>query len=233
MPYAVALALAILLAPVQAGQVWAAPSHAESYDAELDAFIKETVEAANAYFGGATSSLGRPYRPPRLVTAGYDQRIRSVCGNSRGSDHSYCPDEETVYLDYDSDDESSFASLWDDERLFVIVLTIGHEWGHHVQRLLGRLDIFDDESLSEDEFSRRSIEVELQADCMMGAFARAYARASEWVERADLKDAIEDTHDSGLDEDTPVSERTHGTPDQRVAAFLRGYHGDGLRSCGV
>jgi predicted metalloprotease len=99
---------------------------------------------------------------------------------------------------------------------------MGHEWGHHVQHLLGVFDI-----------DTRSVEVENQADCLMGIFASAYAKSSDWVSRADLKDAIEDTRESGDDPDTPVAKRTHGTPEQRVAAFLQGYHGKRMSSCGL
>lgn len=99
---------------------------------------------------------------------------------------------------------------------------MAHEWGHHVQHLLGVFDI-----------NTRSIEVENQADCLMGIFSSSYAKSSDWVGRADLKDAIEDTRESGEDEDTPISERTHGTAQQRVDAFMKGYHGRSLRSCGL
>jgi predicted metalloprotease len=127
-----------------------------------------------------------------------------------------------LYDDNDEDEETSIVNLWDDDRSFVIVTTIAHEWGHHVQHLL---DVFD--------VNTRSVEVENQTDCLMGVFASSYAKSSDWVGRADLRDAIRDTRDAGEDPDTPTRERTHGTPDQRVEAFLRGYYGKGLTACGL
>ncbi len=188
----------------------------------LDEFVDETVAAANRFWAGLFKERGLKYRPPKVVKAHAKQRIRSKCGNSRGADHSYCSLDETVFLDMNSDEDDAFETLWDDDRAFVIVTTIGHEWGHHVQTLLGVFDI--------DE---RPVEIENQADCLMGVFARSYAKSSDWVSRADLRDAIEDTRESGDDPDTSASERTHGTPDERVDAFLRGYRGRSLAACGL
>ena len=100
--------------------------------------------------------------------------------------------------------------------------TVGHEWGHHVQHLLGIFDI-----------DTRPVEVENQADCLMGIFSNEYAKTSDWVGRADFRDAIRDTRESGDDPDTPTAERTHGTPEQRVEAFLRGYRAKSLAACGI
>jgi uncharacterized protein len=188
----------------------------------LDDFVEEIEAASNAFWADILKARGASYRPPKLVKAGSDQRIRSECGTSRGAEHSYCADDETVFLDWDSDEETSIVNLWDDDRSFVIVTTMAHEWGHHVQHLLGVFDI-----------DTRSVEIENQADCLMGIFASSYAKSSDWVGRADLKDAIEDTRESGDDPDTPRAERTHGTPEQRVEAFLKGYHGKSMRSCGL
>jgi len=191
-------------------------------DDSLEEFIDETVDAANHFWAGVFKERGKVYRAPKVVKAWSDQTIRSKCGKSKGSEHAYCAEEETVYFDMDSDDVDAFETLWDDDRAFVIVTTVGHEWGHHIQRLLGVFDI-----------DTRSVEVENQADCLMGVFSNVYARTSDWVGRADLKDAIEDTRESGDDPDTPMAERTHGTPDQRVEAFMRGYRAKSVAVCGI
>jgi uncharacterized protein len=191
-------------------------------DDSLDAFVDEVEEASNAFWADILKARGRPYRAPKLMKAASDQRVRSTCGNTRGAEHSYCADDETVFLDWDSDDETSIVNLWDDDRSFLIVTTMAHEWGHHVQHLLGVFDI-----------DTRSVEVENQADCLMGIFASSYAKSSDWVSRSDLRDAIRDTRESGDDPDTPTAKRTHGMSEQRVEAFLKGYHGKSLSSCGL
>ena len=194
---------------------------------ELDAFVEEVVTAANEFWDASFKQMGRRYSPPKLVEASVDDRIRSKCGNSRGADHSYCPAERTVYVDYDSDDIDSFVSRWDEDQSLVIVATIGHEWGHHVQELLG---LFPDD---EDDDVEHGIQVELQADCLMGAFIRSYARAVDWVARSDIRDVIQSTGEVGDDPDLPRREMTHGTPDERVAAFQTGYQSGDVRACGI
>ena len=67
----------------------------------------------------------------------------------------------------------------------------------------------------------------------MGMFIASYNQLSDWVTRADMRDAIEDTRDSGDDPETPAVERTHGTSEERVEAFMRGYRGKTLVSCGI
>lgn len=206
--------------------VWASSLAADNDEEEdeqsLDAFVDEMADLSNTFWAARLREIGKPYRAPKIVKARATQRITSQCGNSRGSEHSYCGTDETVFFDWDSDEETSFETLWDDDRSLVIVTTVAHEWGHHVQQLLGIFDIDD-----------RSVQVENQADCLMGIFIASYEKSSDWVTRADMRDAIEDTRDAGDDPETPLVERTHGTPDERVEAFMRGYQGKTLANCGI
>jgi predicted metalloprotease len=191
----------------------------------VDELVDEVADAANELWDAVFKERGKRFIAPRLVKASADEKIRSKCGNSRRASYSYCPADRAVYLDWDSDDETSIVNLWGDDRSFVIVTTMGHEWGHHVQNQLGVFDVPDAAS--------KSVQFENQADCLMGIFANNYAKTSDWVTRADFRDAIADTVESGDDPDTPMSERTHGTPDQRVEAFLRGYWAKSLSACGL
>jgi predicted metalloprotease len=93
-------------------------------DDSLDEFVDEVEEAANELWADVFKARGRSYRPPKLVKAASDERVRSKCGNARGAEHSYCATDETVFLDWDSDDETSIVNLWDDDRSFVIVTTM-------------------------------------------------------------------------------------------------------------
>jgi uncharacterized protein len=205
----------------------ALPAAAQAIDEEgdtLDAFVDELVAASNAFWREIVQSRGKTWRDPKIVRARSDERVRSKCGNSTGASHSYCPADETIFFDWDGGDEDSFEALWDDERYFVIVTTVGHEYAHHVQELLG---------IFENDTSETSVKVELQADCLMGVFANVYRKSTDWVTRDDLKDAIEDTHEAGDDEDSPPSAMTHGTPEQRVEAYLRGFQANNVAACGI
>lgn len=212
------------LATPPASMAMAAPLAGDNDEQSLDEFVDETIALSNAFWAERFREIGKPYRAPKVVKAHDGQRITSQCGNSRGSEHSYCGWDETVFLnwDMDTDNDISFESLWDDDRSLVIVTSIAHEWGHHVQQLLGIFNISD-----------QSVATENQADCLMGVFIASYNQSSDWVTRSDMRDAIEDSRDSGDDPETPVTERSHGTPEERVEAFMRGYRGKTMASCGI
>ena len=135
----------------------------EDDEQSLDEFVDETIALSNAFWAERFREIGKPYRAPKVVNAHEGQRITSQCGNSRGSEHSYCGRDETVFLnwDWDTDNDISFETLWADDRSLVIVTTVGHEWGHHVQQLLGIFNIDD-----------QSVATENQADCLMGDLHR-------------------------------------------------------------
>lgn len=213
------IALLVLALMASVNPVW---SQDEEDEDDLESYVEEVVAAADEFWRDQARRLGFRYTTPEVRSVAHDERVRSQCGRSRGTNHSYCPAESIIYLDYDADDES-LEDLWENEKPFVIVTIVGHEWGHHIQNILG---IFDDAS-------KTSVDFELQADCLMGVFTRAYQRDSDWVERRDVRDAILSTTESGDDEDTPRSEMTHGTADQRLAAFFRGYRSGTVQNCGI
>jgi predicted metalloprotease len=93
-------------------------------DDSLDQFVDETIDAANDFWAGVLKERGKAYRAPAVIKAYSSQRIRSKCGKSRGAEHSYCAEDETVFLDMDSDDPDAFETLWDEDRSFIIVTTM-------------------------------------------------------------------------------------------------------------
>jgi predicted metalloprotease len=232
MPRLLTLLLALVLtigvlpgaspSPVAAGDN---ESEEEEEEQSLDAFVSESAIALNTYWGGLFQAAGLEYAAPAMVVAGSTERVRSLCGRSRGVSHSYCPAERTVYLDYDSEEGWSLESLWDDDRALAMVWIMAHEWGHHIQNLLG---LYADDQAN----PRSSTSIELQADCLAGLFVRTYGRAVEWVADADLEDTAELVSEAG-DVGVPASQMTHGSPAQRVAAFQTGYGARGLAACGL
>jgi predicted metalloprotease len=101
---------------------------------------------------------------------------------------------------------------------FAFIVILAHEWGHAVQNRLGLT-------------RGRTIERELQADCLAGAFARA-AREARLLDPGDLEEAtfafLMARDKIGTNPNDPYA---HGSGDQRVRAFSRGLDG-GARACG-
>jgi uncharacterized protein len=123
--------------------------------------------------------MGRKYQEPKLVL--FTDLIQSGCGFARGATGPfYCPQDWRVYVDL------GFYRLLQ-ERLgaggdFAEAYVIAHEVGHHVQNLLGITDRVQAarRRVSEAEYNRLSVRLELQADFLAGVWAR-YADGSNML----------------------------------------------------
>jgi predicted metalloprotease len=124
----------------------------------------------------------------------------------------YCSLDETVYWPVDSG--KTVAEYGD----FAVALTAAHEVGHHVQSELGIL-----EAANTGQLDTLSLQTELQADCFAGVWGYS-AYYKDLVESGDLEEAMRFLPDIG---DAPEQPRggpgAHGTPEERVEAFLTGY----------
>lgn len=128
----------------------------------------------------------------------------------------YCGLNQTVYFDLES--EASDAQVGG---IASPIYTIGHESGHDVQMQLG---IMISDTLS--------VEKELEADCMAGAFMaweieKGAMTEEDFFVNLDLVEALGDP--AG----TPATHpQAHGMGSQRVSMVLRGYY-NGVDACGT
>ena len=173
--------------------------------------------------------MGREYQEPRLVL--FTDMIQSGCGFASGATGPfYCPQDRRVYIDL-----GFFRQL--QERLgaggdFAEAYVIAHEVGHHVQKLLGITDRVEAarRRVSEAESNRLSVRLELQADFLAGVWARYADRVKHVVEAGDIEEAIRAANAVGDDRLQSRSRGyvvpdsfTHGSSEQRVRWFRRGY----------
>jgi uncharacterized protein len=173
--------------------------------------------------------MGREYQEPKLVL--FTDLIQSGCGFARGATGPfYCPQDWRVYVDL------GFYRLLQ-ERLgaggdFAEAYVIAHEVGHHVQNLLGITDRVQAarRRVSEAEYNRLSVRLELQADFLAGVWARYADRAKHVVEAGDIEEAMRAASAVGDDRLQYRSRGyvvpdsfTHGTSEQRIRWFRRGY----------
>jgi uncharacterized protein len=179
--------------------------------------------------------MGRQYEEPKLVL--FTDLIQSGCGFASGATGPfYCPEDRRVYIDL------GFYRLFQ-ERLgaggdFAQAYVIAHEVGHHVQNLLGITDRVQAarRRLSESEYNRLSVRLELQADFLAGVWARYADRIKHVVEAGDIEEAIRAASAVGDDRLQYRSRGyvvpdsfTHGSSEQRVRWFRRGYETGDLR----
>ena len=179
--------------------------------------------------------MGRQYEEPKLVL--FTDQTRSGCGFASGaSGPFYCPEDRRVYIDL------GFYRLLQ-ERLgaggdFAQAYVIAHEVGHHVQNLLGISDHVQAARgrVSESEYNRLSVRLELQADFLAGVWARYADRVKRVVEAGDIEEAMRAASAVGDDRLQRRSRGyvvpdsfTHGTSEQRVRWFRRGYETGDIR----
>jgi predicted metalloprotease len=165
------------------------------------------------------------YRNARMEV--FRGSIKSACGAATTAvGPFYCPMDHKVYIDLSFYEElrKKFGAPGDFAQAYVIA----HEVGHHVQNQRGLLG----------RGSPDSIHVELQADCLAGAWARD-ADKRGLVEAGEVDQALNAAAQIG---DDAIQRRTtghvrpetftHGTSAQRTAAFRQGLQG-GPEACGV
>ena len=165
------------------------------------------------------------YRDARLVV--FRGATRSACGTATEAvGPFYCPRDREVYIDLAFYDElrRKFGAPGDFAQAYVIA----HEIGHSVQDQLGLLHDQRD----------RSVEIELQADCLAGAWAKDAERRGE-LEQGELDEALNAATQIG---DDMIQKReqgyvqpetfTHGSSAQRRGSFRKGYDG-GPQACGI
>jgi uncharacterized protein len=173
--------------------------------------------------------MGREYEEPKLVL--FTDVIQSGCGFASGATGPfYCPEDRRVYIDlgFLRELQGRLGAGGD----FAEAYVVAHEVGHHVQNLLGITDRVQAarRRLGEAEFNRLSVRLELQADFLAGVWARYADRVKHVVEAGDIEEALRAASAVGDDRLQYRSRGyvvpdsfTHGTSEQRVRWFRRGY----------
>jgi len=176
-----------------------------------------------------------PYHHARLVL--YRDSFPSACGRaSMATGPFYCPADEKVYLDLEFFNELKrrLGAPGDFAQAYVIA----HEIGHHVQKLLGtEAKIQRLRHENPGEANPLSVRLELQADCYAGVWAHS-TEQRKIVNQADVSSAMRAAAAVGDDRLQRMGRGyvnpesfTHGTSDQRVHWFRRGFDTGEISAC--
>ena len=178
---------------------------------------------------------GRTYQPPRMVL--YTDAVQSACGfSSAATGPFYCPPDQKVYIDlaFYQELQQRYQAPGD----FAMAYVIAHEVGHHVQNLLGITDQVSEirNQVSEREYNRYSVALELQADFLAGVWAHYDEKMNKVLEEGDLEEALNAASAVG---DDRIQKRTqgyivpdaftHGTSAQRQFWFSKGFQTGDLK----
>ena len=211
----------------------AAPGVDDEGRAFVEVVLADTEETWHELF----RREGSVYREPVLVL--FSGSVRSACGFAGAATGPfYCPADQQVYLDlsFFSELAQRFGAPGD----FASAYVIAHEVGHHVQTLVGTADRVREaqRDASRAEANALSVRMELQADCYAGIWGHHANLEPGFVESGDLEEALGAAAAIGDDriqrrtQGQVVPESfTHGTSEQRVRWFRRGFEAGSPGAC--
>ncbi len=191
------------------------------------------VDVISANVNDVWATKVRGYQPPRVVL--YEQGTRTGCGYGQSAmGPFYCPNDSTVYIDlgFWREMQTQLGASGSD---FAHAYVIAHEFGHHVQNVLGmsaRVRQAQQNAASEADANKYSVALELQADCYAGVWAASAATASGGKVSMDPGDLEEGLKTANAIGDDVLQKRatgrispegfTHGTSAQRAEWLRRG-----------
>ena len=204
---------------------------------QMAKFVSVVLADTEDTWTGLFKQSGSQYKVPKLVL--FRGAVQSACGQAEAAmGPFYCPGDQKVYIDlaFFDDLQRRFNAPGEFARAYVIA----HEVGHHVQNLLGIADKVDAQRkrLSEVEYNKLQVRMELQADCLAGIWAHHANRTRNILERGDVEAAMAAATAIGDDRlqqqsrgyVTPES-FTHGSSQQRVRWFRRGLDSGQIAQC--
>ena len=202
------------------------------------AFLANVLGTTEKVWTPIFQQQGATYRRPKLVI--FEGATKSACGVGQSAmGPFYCPLDQQLYVDlsFMRELQTRFRAPGDFAQAYVIA----HEVGHHVQNLSGAFKRLEQAkaSGSKAEFNRNSVAIELQADCYAGVWAN-HAGTMGRLDAGDIQEGMAAAAAVGDDRLQKQSggrvspeSFTHGSSEQRVSAFTRGYKSGDPAACAI
>lgn len=202
----------------------------QAADEERAKFVKVVLAETEDVWNKLYAEKGQQYAEPVLVL--FRDVVESACGNATAaSGPFYCPGDNKLYIDLSFYEE--LQKLTNNKGGdFAMAYVVAHEVGHHIQNLNGTADKVNRmrQQLSETEFNRYSVMMELQADFLAGVWAHHTQKMKNILDADDIDEALNAANAIGDDRLQRQSSGrvvpdafTHGTSAQRMYWFKKGY----------
>ncbi len=215
----------------------APPAHKPPPTDETARFVSKVLASTEDTWNEVFRASGRQYEEPKLVL--FSGVTPTACGTGQAAmGPFYCPGDQKVYIDL-----TFFRELKDRFKApgeFAQAYVVAHEVGHHVQNLLGISDQVQAarQRASKAEGNALSVRLELQADCLAGVWGKRTDAMKNILEPGDLEAALAAATAIGDDrlqqqaQGRIVPESfTHGSSEQRVRWFKRGFETGDINQC--
>jgi predicted metalloprotease len=188
-----------------------------------DCRVVGVIQSLDAYWSQAFEGQ-RGFQQPEVYV--FTDAVSTGCGSATSAvGPFYCPLDQSIYIDLGFYDEIE-RRLGAQGGPFAEMYVMAHEYGHHIQNLLGLLDQGRDAGADGG-----AVRTELQADCFAGAWA-GNAVATGFLEpltRDQINQALDTAAaigDDRIQEQTQGQVNpetwTHGSSQQRQEWFMRG-----------
>jgi predicted metalloprotease len=203
----------------------------EDANDSVECAVVADIESIQDYW---RTTLGDRYVDTDTVF--FSGSVQTSCGAaSSGSGPFYCPADQLVYIDLSFFDQLQ-QQFGAEGGLFVNAYVIAHEYGHHVQNLLGT-----NAQVTPGETGPTSgtVRLELQADCYAGAWANHAETVPDDSGEPLIAEINQDDIDRALDAAARIGDDfiqqnlgsgridqdafTHGSSEQRQKWFTTGY----------
>jgi predicted metalloprotease len=199
-------------------------------------FVKTIIAENEEVWNKIFQENNLTFKPAKLVL--FSGQVETKCGGATSaSGPFYCPADQKIYMDmlFFEELRTKFGAQGGD---FAVAYVIGHEYGHHIQNLLGTSTKMRQlqQGKSDADANKLSVALELQADFYAGLWTNYNEKTNAMLEPGDIEEALSAAHAVG---DDAIQKKmqgqvvpdsfTHGTSEQRMYWFQKGFQSGDIK----
>jgi uncharacterized protein len=219
---------------IESQQPGGGPVQASGEEQLSFARMKKISASTNAVWASIFQRSGEQYPAPKINI--FRNAVQTACGiGQSAAGPFYCPGDRQVYLDLAFFDElaTRFGAPGDFAQAYVVA----HEVGHHIQTITG---VEEKVRRAQRGGNKNELQVrmELQADCYAGIWTHHAQQTQGILEQGDLEEGLkaafavgDDTIQKQTQGYVQPDSFTHGSAQQRMDWFKRGYQSGDVQAC--